>query len=97
MNLLILLVIVIGTKAAAIYNNDNLDQEAVQSSDMAEEELARSVRDLIYWNRVYNQLKSESIQQFWNLQILTHLFQAAEAHAEWTWSVKSTGTTLIKA
>ena len=59
MNLLILLVIVIGTKAAAIYNNDNLDQEAVQSSDMAEEELARSVRDLIYWNRVYNQLKSE--------------------------------------
>ena len=58
MNLLILLVIVIGTKAAAIYNNDNLDQEAVKSSDM-EEELARSVRDLIYWNRVYNQLKSE--------------------------------------
>ena len=63
MNLLILLVVIIGTKAAAIYNND-LDQEAVQSSDMAEEELARSVRDLIYWNRVYNQLKSESNQQF---------------------------------
>lgn len=61
MNLLILLVITIGTKAAAIYKNDlDLQDEAANVSiDAVEEELARSVRDLIYWNRVYNQLKSE--------------------------------------
>ena len=60
MNLLILLVITIGTKAAAINKNDlDLQDEAAVSIDAVEEELARSVRDLIYWNRVYNQLKSE--------------------------------------
>ena len=30
-------------------------------NQLVEEELNRSVRDLIYWNRVYNQLKSKSL------------------------------------
>ena len=36
-------------------------------SQLAEEELNRSVRDLIYWNRVYNQLKSKSLVPIFSL------------------------------